>query len=112
MRGLVVNPDGATNQIEGGIIQSASHALKEAVRFEAGLTATRSWLDYPILEFAEIPGIDVHFMDRRDEPSLGVGEGVVGPTTAAIANALRAVLGVPIRDLPFTAERVGRALLG
>ena len=110
--GLIVNPDGARNQIEGGIIQSASWALKERVDFLDGSPNTRGWEDYPILTFAQVPHITVELIDRPQEASTGIGEVVQGPTTAAIANGLRAVLGVPIRDLPFTADRVMKALLG
>ena len=110
--GHVVNPDGAANQIEGGMIQSASWALKERVAFDGDLVASRSWLDYPILTFSEIPELDVVVLDRPEEPSLGVGEGAQGPTTAAIANAVHAALGVRVRDLPITPDRVMKAILG
>ena len=90
--GRVVNPDGVINQIEGGIVQSASLALIEQVKFEGGRTATRNWLDYPIMTFSDVPDIEVRLIDRPDEPSVGAGEGAAGPTTAAIANALRAAL--------------------
>lgn len=109
--GLIVNPDGALNQLEGGCVQSASWALKEQVPVVEGRRAASTWSDYPILRFGEIPDVSVELIDRPDEPSVGVGEGSQGPTTAAIANGLRAVLGVPIRDLPFTRESVERALL-
>lgn len=109
--GRIVNPNGAMNQIEGGIIQSTSWALREQASLESGFNATNRWSDYPILRFGEIPELVVEFIDRPSEPSVGVGEGAQGPTTAAIANALRAALGVPFRDLPFSQENVTRALL-
>jgi CO/xanthine dehydrogenase Mo-binding subunit len=109
--GMIVNPDGATNQIEGGLIQSASWALKESVRFQDGSPSLATWEDYPILKFSEIPETTVELIDRRSEESMGVGEVVQGPTTAAIANGLRAALGVPVRDLPFTRDRLIKALL-
>ncbi|MBC7780980.1 MAG: xanthine dehydrogenase family protein molybdopterin-binding subunit, partial [Proteobacteria bacterium] len=56
--GLVISPDGARNQIEGGIIQGASFVMKERVRFEDGRVAAKTWEDYPILRFSEIPEID------------------------------------------------------
>ena len=86
--GKVVNPDGVLNQIEGGLIQSASWALKEAVGFDGDRTATRGWLDYPIMTFKDIPEMDVKLVDASDHPSIGVGEGAAGPMTAAIGNAL------------------------
>jgi nicotinate dehydrogenase subunit B len=109
--GLVVNPDGIANQIEGGIIQSASWALKESVAFEGDTTLARNWNDYPILTFAEAPEIEVRVLNRPDQPSVGVGEGAQGPTSAAIANALHDALGARIRDMPFTRDRVISALL-
>ncbi|NNC91026.1 MAG: molybdopterin-dependent oxidoreductase [Acidimicrobiia bacterium] len=109
--GTIVNPDGATNQIEGGLIQSASWALMERVGFQDGSPTPRTWEDYPILRFSEIPEITVELINRHDERSVGVGEVVQGPTTAAIGNALRAILGKPIRDLPFTRDRIIKALL-
>lgn len=110
--GLIVNPDGARNQIEGGIIQSASWALKEQAKLEGDRNITRSWLDYPILTFRDTPELDVHLIDRPEEKSVGVGEGAQGPTTAAIANGIRAALGISVRDLPFTPERMMKAILG
>ncbi len=109
--GMIVNPDGAANQIEGGLIQSTSWALKESVAFQTGSPSLATWEDYPILGFSEVPELTVELIDRPDEPSMGVGEVVQGPTTAAIANGLTAVLGVPIRDLPFTRDRMIKALL-
>ncbi len=108
--GEVISLDGARNQIEGGILQAASWTLKEEVRFNDGASVTRGWLDYPILTFSEIPELDVHILDS-DHPALGVGEAAVGPTTAAIGNALSAALGTRVRDLPFTTERVTASLL-
>jgi CO/xanthine dehydrogenase Mo-binding subunit len=108
--GLIVNPDGIVNQIEGGIIQSASWTLKEAVRFDSRQITTRSWAEYPILTFAEVPAVDVVLLNQPSERSLGVGEGSQGPTVAAIANAVANATGVRLRDLPFTPARVKAAL--
>jgi CO/xanthine dehydrogenase Mo-binding subunit len=108
--GLIVNPDGVVNQIEGGIIQSASWTLKEAVRFDSKRITTRSWADYPILTFTEVPAVEVVLLDRPTEKSLGTGEGSQGPTVAAIANAVANATGVRFRDLPFTPARVKAAL--
>ena len=104
--GLAINPDGVRAQLEGGIIQAASMALKEQLRIDETGTATRSWADYPILRFSEIPPIDIELMDEPDEPSLGMGECTMGPTAAAIANATAHALGLRLRDMPLTRERV------
>jgi CO/xanthine dehydrogenase Mo-binding subunit len=104
--GQAVNPDGVVNQIEGGLIQSASWTLKEAVSFDRKRVRTRSWADYPILRFDEVPQVDVVILDQPNQPSLGVGEGAQGPAAAAIANAIANATGVRLRDLPFSPGRV------
>jgi nicotinate dehydrogenase subunit B len=113
--GLVVNPDGVLNQIEGGIIQSASWVLKEQVRFDdneknLGIS-TFDWETYPVLKFSEVPEIDIELINTKDEVPLGVGEVTAGPTAAAIGNAVSHALGARIRDLPLTRERVMAVLL-
>jgi CO/xanthine dehydrogenase Mo-binding subunit len=104
--GQIVNPDGVVNQIEGGIIQSASWTLKESVRFDRTRVTTRSWAEYPILRFDEVPEVDVVLLDRPAERFLGVGEGSQGPAAAAIANGIAHATGRRLRALPFTPERV------
>jgi CO/xanthine dehydrogenase Mo-binding subunit len=108
--GLVINPDGLVNQTEGGIIQTVSWALKEAVQYDRSRILTRDWNDYPILTFEESPPVEVTIVNRPDEPPLGAGEGAQGPTVAAIANAVHHAMGVRLRDMPFTRERVLAAL--
>lgn len=107
--GLIINPDGFRNQIEGGLIQSASWTVRESVAFDRTRMLTRSWEDYPILRFPDIPAVDVTLINRPEAPSVGVGEGAQGPAAAAIANALANALGKRLRDVPFTPERVRQA---
>jgi CO/xanthine dehydrogenase Mo-binding subunit len=104
--GLAVNPDGVANQIEGGCIQAASWTLKEAYR-----PGVVGWEDYPILKFGEIPRVEVLLMQNHN-PSVGAGECTMGPTAAAIANALYDALGVRVRELPLTPERIAAAING
>jgi CO/xanthine dehydrogenase Mo-binding subunit len=108
--GQAVNPDGITNQIEGGIIQSTSWTLKEAVSFDRTRVKTRSWADYPILRFEEVPQVDVLLLNQPGQPYLGVGEGSQGPTVAAIGNAIFNATGKRLRDLPFTPGVVKKTL--
>ena len=108
--GLVINPDGIANQTEGGIIQTVSWALKEAVQYDRSRILTSNWSDYPILTFEEAPQVEVTLINRPELPPLGAGEGAQGPTAAAIANAIHNALGVRLRDMPFTRERVLAAL--
>ena len=102
--GLPVNPDGVANQIEGGCIQATSWTLKETWR--PGIVG---WEDYPILRFSEVPAVEVVIL-KNEHPSVGAGECSMGPTGAAIANALNDALGVRVRELPLTAERIAAAL--
>jgi CO/xanthine dehydrogenase Mo-binding subunit len=102
--GLAINPDGVANQLEGGAVQSASWTLKEE-----GRLGVANWEDYPILKFSEVPPVEV-LLVHNDFPSLGAGEASQGPTAAAIANALHDALGVRVRDLPLTPERIVKAM--
>ena len=108
--GRTISPDGVANQVEGGIVQAVSWVLKEQVRFDRSRVTTRSWDDYPILRFSEAPPVEVTIIDRPDQPSLGMGEAVAGPTAAAIANAVFDAIGVRVRDLPLTRERMMMAI--
>jgi nicotinate dehydrogenase subunit B len=108
--GEVINPDALANQIEGGIVQAISWTLKEQVRWDATRVTTRSWESYPILGFDEVPEIEVTIIERPEAPPLGVGECAAGPTAAAVANALYDAMGVRVRDLPLTPERIARAV--
>jgi len=102
--GLPVNPDGVLNQIEGGCIQAASWTLKEAYR-----PGVVGWEDYPILRFSEVPRVEVILL-KNELNSVGAGECTMGPTAAAIANALHDALGIRVRDLPLTPERIASAI--
>jgi nicotinate dehydrogenase subunit B len=108
--GLVINPDGAANQVEGGAIQSTSWTLKERVRFDRLNVTSDTWETYPILRFSEVPAIDVEFVAGKGNPPLGVGECAQGPTAAAIANAVYDALNIRVRSLPLTAEQLIAAI--
>jgi CO/xanthine dehydrogenase Mo-binding subunit len=109
--GLVINPDGGRNQLEGGIVQAASMTLKEQVRLEGDGVASLDWSNYPILRFSDVPEISTEIIDAPDQPTLGMGECTFGPTAAAIGNAVAHALGARIRDMPFTRERIAAVLL-
>jgi nicotinate dehydrogenase subunit B len=108
--GQIVDPSGLANQLEGGLVQSLSWTLKEAVAFDATRVTSRDWETYPILTFADVPEIETVLIDRPGEPYLGAGEATQGPTAAAVANAVRNALGIRLYDLPFTPERVRAAV--
>jgi CO/xanthine dehydrogenase Mo-binding subunit len=80
------------------------------VRFDRTRVTTRSWADYPIVRFDEVPEVDVVLLDQPNERFLGVGEGAQGPAAAAIANAVAHATGKRLRALPLTPERVKQAL--
>jgi CO/xanthine dehydrogenase Mo-binding subunit len=109
--GQAANPDGIRNQIEGGIIQSASWTLHEAVTFDRTRITSRDWSSYPILRFRAVPdSIDVHVADRPGQPFLGTGEAAQGPTAAAVGNAVADATGARLRDLPLTPDRIKAAI--
>jgi CO/xanthine dehydrogenase Mo-binding subunit len=111
--GLIVNPDGLRNQIEGNVIQAISRTLKEAVQFDTTRVTGVDWAGYPILRFTEIPdAIDIDLIDWPDQPSVGAGEAAMSPIAPAIANAIFDATGVRLRDVPFTPERMKAALRG
>jgi CO/xanthine dehydrogenase Mo-binding subunit len=107
--GLVINPDGARNQLSGGAVQATSWTTVERVRFDRRRVTSTDWESYPILRFPAAPRVDVHVVDS-DQPPLGAGECAQGPAAAAIANAVHDALGVRVRDLPLTSEAVVSAI--
>ena len=110
--GQIVDPDGLANQLEGGVVQSASWTLKERVHFDETRITSVDWDSYPILTFPEVPAVESVLIDRPGLPFLGAGEATQGPTAAAIANAVYAAVGLRLRDIPFTPERLQAAALG
>ena len=106
--GEAVNPDGIKNQIEGGILQSASWTLYESVAFDRMRVTSRDWGSYPILRFSAVPDeVDIHVIDRPGTPFLGTGEAAQGPTAAAIANAIAYAAGVRLRIWQSLVEKAG-----
>jgi nicotinate dehydrogenase subunit B len=108
--GQIVNPDAVRNQLEGVIIQSSSWTLKEQVAFGPGGITSVDWDSYPIFRFIDAPKIETVLLNRPGLPYLGIGEGAQGPIPAAIANAVFDTVGIRLRKIPFTPERVKAAL--
>lgn len=104
--GLVIHPDGARNQLEGGAIQAASWTLCELADIGPDGIRSDDWESYPIFKFSDVPKVEIALIDRPDCASLGAGECSAGPTAAAIANAIHDAIGVRIRAMPFTAENL------
>ena len=109
--GLIINPDGLKNQIEGNVIQSLSRALKEEVIFDELRIRSVDWDTYPILKFSEVPPVDIELINRPEEPALGAGEPSTVTTAAALANAIFDATGVRLRQIPFTPEKIKAAFL-
>jgi len=109
--GDAVNPDGIRNQIEGGIVQSISWTLYEAVTWEANRITSRDWGRYPIVRFPHVPrSMEVQVIERPGEAFLGTGEASQGPAAAAVANAVADAYGVRVRDIPLNPARLRIAL--
>jgi CO/xanthine dehydrogenase Mo-binding subunit len=102
----VVNPDGLSNQLEGGFVQAASWTLLEQVNWDAEGVTSLDWESYPILKMADAPVIETVILNRPELPFLGAGEATQNPTPAAIANAVYDAIGIRLREIPFTPQRV------
>ncbi|MBI3264361.1 MAG: xanthine dehydrogenase family protein molybdopterin-binding subunit, partial [Acidobacteria bacterium] len=109
--GLVINPDGLRNQIEGSIVQTLSRALREEVTFDRSRVTSVDWASYPVLRFPEAPGVEVALIDRPTLPPFGAGEASTAPVAAALGNAVFDATGVRLRAVPFTPERVKAAMV-
>lgn len=108
--GLVVNPDGLRNQVEGNVLQSLSRTLGEEIRWDETGLITVDWETYPILRFDAVPEVEVIVIDRPGEEPYGAGEPGTILTAPAIANAVAAATGARLRQVPFTPRRVKQAL--
>jgi CO/xanthine dehydrogenase Mo-binding subunit len=106
--GIVVNPDGLKNQIEGNVIQGSSRALMEEVNFDSAGVRNLNWNTYPIMRFRDVPDVDIVLVNRPELPPMGGGEASSTATAAAIGNAVFDAVGVRLRQAPFTPERVKR----
>jgi CO/xanthine dehydrogenase Mo-binding subunit len=109
--GRLVHPDGARNQIEGGIQQAASWTLFEELQIRDGEVTTMSLQDYHIASFHDaIREINVDFLPAQEFPSTGTGEPGSVPLAAAVANAVFEACGVRMRRLPLTIEAMAAAM--
>jgi len=107
--GLAVNPLNVEGQIQGGVINALSTALKEEVRFANGGVKSANFDDYDLLRMSEVPDIEVHMVKGNDKMG-GIGEPGVPPTAPAVANAFFNATGVRIRRIPLTSKVVLEAL--
>ncbi|MCA9737632.1 MAG: xanthine dehydrogenase family protein molybdopterin-binding subunit [Gemmatimonadetes bacterium] len=115
--GLVVNPDGVRNAIQGNLLHGLSRTLYEEVQFDTEMVKSVDWRTHPTLRHEDAPErIDIVLvngdpdLDRPDLPAYGAGEPSHRPVPAAVANAIFDATGVRLRRLPLRPERVKRAL--
>ncbi len=109
--GPISNPDGLTNQTEGGTLQGMSRALMEEVTWDDQKVTSFDWSSYHTLPLGfAIPKIEVTMINRPDEDATGAGELAITIVPAAIANAIFDATGARIREVPFTPERVKATL--
>lgn len=115
--GRVINPLGASSQVEGGVIQGLGHTLSEQRLLDpaSGEVLTQTLDAYRVPTMADVPEIVVDLLDVPDEHltnlgAKGLGEPPIVPTAAAVANAIRDATGADVRSLPVTREEMLRAL--
>ncbi len=112
--GRVLNRLGIEGQIEGGIVMGQGYALTEDLLVEEGVCRNPNFRDYKLVTAPEIPEMDISFVETQDgegpQGAKGVGEAPAICMAAAVANAIENATGVRITSLPFTPERVYRAL--
>jgi len=111
--GPISNPDGVRNQIEGGALQGLSRALGEEVTWDSRQITSIDWRSYHSLPLGfQIPKVECVLIDRTGVPAMGAGETAITVVAAAVGNAIFDATGVRLREVPFTPERVKRALAG
>jgi len=104
--GQIINPDGLRNQIEGNIIQTTSRTLIEDLQWNRSAVTSLEWQGYPILRFPDLPEVLIELIDRPREAPWGAGEPASAVVPAAISNAVYDAIGIRLRSVPFTPEKV------
>jgi isoquinoline 1-oxidoreductase len=108
--GIVVNPEGAKMQIEGGLTMGLGYTLSEELRFRGGEILDRNFDTYPLPRFADVPRIEAVLVRNDELAPQGGGEPAITCTGAVIANAVFDATGARLRRLPMTPQRVKQAL--
>jgi nicotinate dehydrogenase subunit B len=109
--GVIVNPDGLMNQVEGNIVQGLSRSLMEEIKFDKSGVLSVDWQSYPIIGFTDLPDdVRIKLIDHPELPALGAGESTISVIGAAIGNAVFDAVGRRLRTIPFTSDRVKAAL--
>ncbi|TNE63541.1 MAG: xanthine dehydrogenase family protein molybdopterin-binding subunit [Bacteroidetes bacterium] len=98
--GIVVNPTGARNQVQGGVLDGLGHAMYGDLRFINGKPQSNNFNTYRLIRIQETPQVEVHFVPSEESPT-GLGEPGLPPAAAAVANAIKASTGQRVYDIPF-----------
>ncbi|AIM61604.1 isoquinoline 1-oxidoreductase [Cellulophaga lytica] len=99
--GIVVNPIGAENQAQGGVVDGIGHAMYGDFAFDKGVPSSKNFDTYRLIRMKEAPVVETHFVENNLAPT-GLGEPTLPPAGAAVANALKAVTGHRFTQQPFT----------
>jgi isoquinoline 1-oxidoreductase len=108
--GLVINPEGATIQVEGCITMGLGYTLTEDIHFKGGMVLDRNFETYELPRFSSLPKIETVLLDLKDEPAQGGGEPAIIVVGAVVANAIHDATGARLLQLPMNAERVRKAI--
>ena len=108
--GQIINPDGLRNQIEGNVVQTTSRTLIEELKFDRSHVTSIDWVSYPILTFPDVPQVEMDLIDRPSEKPWGAGEPTAAVVPSAISNAVFDAVGVRLRSVPFTPDKVLAAM--
>ena len=104
--GQIINPDGLKNQLEGNVVQTVSRTLIEELKFDRSAVTSLDWKSYPILTFPDVPEVVMDLIDRPDEKPWGAGEPTAAVVPSAISNAVFDAIGIRLRSVPFTPDKV------
>ena len=110
--GVVVNPEGALQQIEGCLTMGLGYTLSEEVHFTGGEVLEKSFSGYELPRFSQVPKLDTVIVDAPEVASQGGGEPAIVPLGAAVANAIFDAVGARMNRMPMTPERVKAAMKG
>ncbi len=108
--GLVINPQGATIQMEGCITMGLGYTLTEDIHFRGGMILDRNFDTYELPRFSALPKIETFILDLKDEPAQGGGEPAIIAMGAVVANAIHDATGARLLQLPMTPQRVRKAI--
>lgn len=100
--GIAINPDIVAAQMESSVVFGLTAALKSAITLKNGRVTQSNYTDFPLLRMDEMPKVETHVLSSRESPQ-GIGEPGVPPLAPALANAVFAATGTPVRSLPIRA---------